>query len=608
MYKHIFICLLIVFFTTSCFNTCNNSIINHQVPESLIIDADTATVIPAFQKEIGDAKVICYIIDSCRGKYDGKEIMVMLQELGNSIISSRKVSVMGDSLVLEFPNLVGTANIQLEFPIGGNVLNLFINSNENTNIWIDTSDSEKGKLNVYSDNEYNAINHIRNLEYKYYRSRCTISPEKYLKKTKQEFVEMIINQQDSLFKEILRDSSISTLAKLKYKEKVKLDSYYKLCAYNSDKKYYSISDYNCDEFIYPTELSEIFYKLNFVPQWLLKVESYDGHILRNQSLNLKNFSREINYISQLVKLCAKFENEMWSDASENAADFIEDDFCKTAYKHYRDQGIMTHSQSKYGVYKENFQNKNDDKILSTIITKFKGKRIIIEFWGTNVGMCIHNIQENENIKDKEIVYVYITCQRWSEYSYWNRIVNDIIGYHYFISDDSFDNILEKYNNPYGVIPYKLYVSENGKISYYKNGSLQEYDGIVDKNLSVYVEKTPNVSNDVLLANIVERYKGKPIVIDFWGTTCIPCMMEIKENEDIKKDDINYIYISCKKHSSRSDWEQRIKDISGHHYYISSDSFTFLLKQFGNNNGSIPFKLYFSADGKLEKTQIGYKPQ
>ena len=43
---------------------------------------------------------------------------------------------------------------------------------------------------------------------------------------------------------------------------------------------------------------------------------------------------------------------------------------------------------------------------------------------------------------------------------------------------------------------------------------------------------------------------------------------------------------------------------GYHYYVSDEAFSYMLAQYGNYNGGIPFKLYFSADGKLERSQIG----
>ena len=123
-----------------------------------------------------------------------------------------------------------------------------------------------------------------------------------------------------------------------------------------------------------------------------------------------------------------------------------------------------------------------------------------------------------------------------------------------------------------------------------------------ENKPVYVQETPNVPNDSLIASIVENHIGKPIVIDLWGVDCMPCMYEINLKEDTKSEDINYVYLTCPRWSSREKWETTIKDISGYHYYVSDETFKFILDNYQTR--SIPFKLYFSKDGVLERTQVG----
>ena len=101
---------------------------------------------------------------------------------------------------------------------------------------------------------------------------------------------------------------------------------------------------------------------------------------------------------------------------------------------------------------------------------------------------------------------------------------------------------------------------------------------------------------------IEKHKDKPIVIDLWGVYCTPCMYEINLKENTKSEDINYVYITCPRWSPREKWETTIKDISGYHYYVSNEVFNFILDNYQTR--SIPFKLYFSKDGVLERTQVG----
>jgi thiol-disulfide isomerase/thioredoxin len=152
-----------------------------------------------------------------------------------------------------------------------------------------------------------------------------------------------------------------------------------------------------------------------------------------------------------------------------------------------------------------------------------------------------------------------------------------------------------------MIPFKLYVDENGKTYSYEDRTPLDPEAKENKR-PVYIEEVPDVPNGSLVSAIVEKHKGKPTIIDFWGVHCIPCMKEISIKEKTKTDDVNYIYITCTANSPRDKWEETIKDISGYHYYISTDAFDSILENYQTR--SIPFKLYYSADGKLENTVVG----
>ena len=152
-----------------------------------------------------------------------------------------------------------------------------------------------------------------------------------------------------------------------------------------------------------------------------------------------------------------------------------------------------------------------------------------------------------------------------------------------------------------MLPLKLYVDENGNVFTYNDRTPLQAK-YKEENKPVYVQETPNVPNDSLIASIVEKHKGKPTVIDLWGVLCRPCMYEISLKENTKSEDINYVYLTCPGWSPRDKWETTIKDISGYHYYVSNETFNFILDNYKATG--IPFKLYFSKDGVLERTHVG----
>lgn len=120
--------------------------------------------------------------------------------------------------------------------------------------------------------------------------------------------------------------------------------------------------------------------------------------------------------------------------------------------------------------------------------------------------------------------------------------------------------------------------------------------------NVSIEPTPIVSNEEIMSEIINKYKGKTLYIDFWGTSCGPCMRIIIEMEKFKQtslaqyDNIEYIYISTISWSPVEKWNTTIANIKGHHYYLSSSQFNYILQQQFNKSG-LPQILIVSKDGK-----------
>ncbi len=103
-----------------------------------------------------------------------------------------------------------------------------------------------------------------------------------------------------------------------------------------------------------------------------------------------------------------------------------------------------------------------------------------------------------------------------------------------------------------------------------------------------------------------RWKGKPLVVNFWAPWCAPCVQEMPELSQLAQDSaaqgINVIGIGIDSPSNIAEFAARLK--ISYPLYVAGMSGTDLSRQFGNSNGGLPYTVLIGADGKVIKTYLG----
>ena len=115
-------------------------------------------------------------------------------------------------------------------------------------------------------------------------------------------------------------------------------------------------------------------------------------------------------------------------------------------------------------------NESIGNIMDTIIFKYKGKVIFIDFWTTWCAPCLRAMKESESVKkkfeNKDVVFVYITNPT-SPLKTWENKILAIQGEQYYITIAQW-NFLQKIYKING-IPHYLIFNKTGELKYNQGG-------------------------------------------------------------------------------------------------------------------------------------------
>ena len=135
---------------------------------------------------------------------------------------------------------------------------------------------------------------------------------------------------------------------------------------------------------------------------------------------------------------------------------------------------------------------------------------------------------------------------------------------------------------------------------------QQIAGELAGNESVFFKKYDGLAPENILQTILDKYKGKAVLIDLWETWCGPCRAGHKAmapmKEQMKGQNVQFVYIASPS-SPPTTWQRMITDIDGDHYYLTEEQNHYIIQHF--ESSGIPTYAIYDTKGHQTYKSIGF---
>lgn len=130
---------------------------------------------------------------------------------------------------------------------------------------------------------------------------------------------------------------------------------------------------------------------------------------------------------------------------------------------------------------------------------------------------------------------------------------------------------------------------------------------LEKNDGSVMKGEPDLPSDNMLEVLLQPYRGKVVLIDFWETWCIPCQMGLSQLAPLKEQlkDSNIVFVCITTPNSPKDiWKTKAKTIRGEHYRLTQAQHSYFYNQYKLN--SVPRYMLVDKNGAVVNYNLGHK--
>ena len=116
-----------------------------------------------------------------------------------------------------------------------------------------------------------------------------------------------------------------------------------------------------------------------------------------------------------------------------------------------------------------------------------------------------------------------------------------------------------------------------------------------------------IHSDDILSAILKPYRGRPVLLDLWETTCGPCRFAFKDMHDKKKELANRIHFVniASENSDLATWQRLIPNYIGDHYRLTKQQLQALHRQIPCDTSGVPVWVLVNADGSIHHAFVGW---
>lgn len=107
-------------------------------------------------------------------------------------------------------------------------------------------------------------------------------------------------------------------------------------------------------------------------------------------------------------------------------------------------------------------------VLDSILANYKGKVVFVDMWFVYCRSCLRAMEEMKELKKefekKGVEFVFITGAKASPINYWQKMIPNIGGNHYRVTNEIYRYLIDERFKMNG-LPYYMIVNKKGEIKY-----------------------------------------------------------------------------------------------------------------------------------------------